>query len=52
MKTFLPDVNTLLALLDPRHLHHEAAHRWYEQRHPLRLLLCTHVVHGVLRVAS
>ena len=52
MKRFLPDVNTLLALLDPLHLHHEAAHRWYEQRSPLRLLLCAHVVHGVLRVAS
>jgi len=27
--TALLDVNVLLALTDPRHLHHEAAHRWF-----------------------
>jgi len=27
MKRFLLDVNALLALLDPMHVHHEAAHR-------------------------
>lgn len=52
MKAFLPDVNTLLALLDPLHLHHEAAHRWYAELSPLRLVLCPHVINGVLRVAS
>lgn len=52
MKTFLPDVNALLALLDPLHLHHEAAHQWYATRGPLRLVLCPHVINGVLRVAS
>jgi len=25
----LLDVNVLLALFDPRHVHHEAAHRWF-----------------------
>ena len=52
MRRFLPDVNTLLALLDPMHVHHEAAHQWYEERSPLRLLLCSHLVNGVIRVAS
>jgi len=52
MKGFLPDVNTLLALLDPMHLHHEAAHRWYARQKRPRLLLCSHVVNGVIRVAS
>ncbi len=52
MKRFLPDVNTLLALLDPMHVHHDAAHRWYAKRAPLRLLLCSHLVNGVIRVAS
>jgi toxin-antitoxin system PIN domain toxin len=28
--TALPDVNVLVALADPRHVHHEAAHRWFE----------------------
>jgi len=52
MKRFLPDVNTLLALLDPMHLHHEAAHHWYASQSPLRIMLCSHVENGVIRVAS
>ncbi|MCU0781575.1 MAG: hypothetical protein MUF04_10810 [Akkermansiaceae bacterium] len=52
MKAFLPDVNTLLAMLDPMHVHHDAAHRWYATRKRPRLLLCSHVVNGVIRVAS
>jgi predicted nucleic acid-binding protein len=52
VKRFLPDVNTLLALLDPMHVHHEAAHRWYAGKFPLRLILCSHVENGVMRVAS
>lgn len=52
MKRFLPDVNTLLALLDPMHVHHEAAHQWHAEQSPLRLILCSHVENGVIRVAS
>ena len=52
MNRFLPDVNTLLALLDPMHVHHEAAHRWYASQSPSRLILCSHVENGVIRVAS
>jgi uncharacterized protein len=51
MKRFLPDVNTLLALLDPMHVHHEAAHRWYANQSPCRLILCSHVENGVIRLA-
>lgn len=28
--TFLLDVNVLIALVDGDHMHHEAAHRWFE----------------------
>lgn len=52
MRRFLPDVNTVLALLDPMHVHHEAAHRWYASQSPLRIVLCPHVENGVIRVAS
>jgi uncharacterized protein len=52
VKSFLPDVNTLLALLDPRHIHHEAAHHWYAAQGAVQLVLCPHVINGVLRVAS
>ena len=52
MSRYLPDVNLLLALLDPMHVHHEAAHRWYAERSPMRLVLCSHLINGVIRVAS
>lgn len=52
MNRFLPDVNALLALLDPLHIHHEAAHHWYARRSPLRVVMCSHVENGVIRVAS
>jgi predicted nucleic acid-binding protein len=52
MTTYLLDVNTLLAMLDPMHVQHESAHRWYARRKKPRFLLCSHVVNGVIRVAS
>ena len=45
-------MNALLALLDPMHVHHDSAHQWYASQSPLRLLLCSHVENGVIRVAS
>jgi uncharacterized protein len=29
MTTFLPDVNVLIALIDPTHTQHETAHEWF-----------------------
>ena len=52
MKRYLLDVNALLALLDPLHVHHDAAHRWFENRSPMRLMICSHTLNGVIRVAS
>lgn len=52
MRRFLPDVNLLLALLDPLHVHHDAAHRWYRRNMPFQMLLAPHVENGVIRVAS
>jgi toxin-antitoxin system PIN domain toxin len=46
----LLDVNVVLALIDPRHVFHDAAHRWAET--PSEWLLCPVVENGVLRVAS
>lgn len=31
MKPTLPDVNVLIALLDPLHVHHERAHAWFAE---------------------
>ena len=52
MSRFLLDINALLALLDPMHIHHEDAHQWYEKTSPEQLMICTHVANGVMRVAS
>jgi predicted nucleic acid-binding protein len=52
VKSFLPDVNALLALLDPMYVHHDSAHQWYQRNFPLRLWICPHVENGVIRVAS
>ena len=52
MSRCLLDLNTLLALLDPRHVFHDASHRWVESRPDLRFLTCPLVQNGVVRVAS
>lgn len=52
MNRYLPDINTVLALLDPLHVHHDDAHRWYKDVSPVQLMICPHVENGVMRVAS
>lgn len=52
MKRYLLDVNALLALMDPSHIHHEPFHEWLEHKGKVTLLLCSHVENGVIRVAS
>ena len=42
----------MLALLDPRHVFHQAAHRWAAQTSDAVWLTCPIVQNGVLRVAS
>jgi predicted nucleic acid-binding protein len=49
---FLPDINTILALLDQKHVHHHDAHRWLEKRSTSGFLICPHVENGVIRIAS
>jgi len=45
-------VNSLLALLDPCHVFHEAAHAWVEDEREPEWLTCPIVQNGVIRVAS
>lgn len=52
MNRCLLDLNALLALLDPRHVFHEAAHAWVEHTPELRWLTCPLVQNGIIRVAS
>lgn len=49
---YLLDVNTLLALLDARHIFHDAAHAWAAKHAGVQWITCPLVQNGVLRVAS
>jgi predicted nucleic acid-binding protein len=49
---YLPDINTILALLDQRHVHHQDAHHWLGRNSSADFLICPHVENGVIRIAS
>lgn len=48
----LLDVNLLIALAWPNHVHHDAAHAWFGPRAPLGWATCTIVELGFIRVSS
>lgn len=48
----LLDVNVLVALFDPVHTHHEAAHRWFESKGPSGWASCPITGNGFVRVLS
>ena len=50
--TVLPDVNVLVALAWPNHLHHEAARGWFEKSHRGGWATCPLTESGFVRVSS
>lgn len=50
MSALLLDVNVLVALFDPAHLHHEAAHKWFARRGKASWATCPLTINGCLRV--
>jgi len=50
--TFLLDVNVLIALIDPAHVSHEAAHRWFEDRGQAAWATCPLTENGVIRIVG
>jgi len=48
----LLDVNVLVALFDPAHVHHDAAHAWFEGARPSGWATCPLTQNGFLRVVS
>jgi len=52
MIPYLLDVNVLLALSDPMHVHHEAAHRWFAEKGSQAWATCPITENGFVRVAS
>ena len=52
MTTYLLDVNLLLALTDPMHIHHEPAHRWFADKGQQAWATCPLTENGFIRIAS
>jgi uncharacterized protein len=51
VSTYLLDVNVLLALSDPLHVHHQAAHHWFAKASE-SWATCAITENGLVRVAS
>ena len=49
---WLLDVNVLLALMDPGHVHHEAAHRWWHTHLGKPWATCPITENGLVRILS
>ena len=52
MTPYLPDVNLLLALSDPMHIHHESAHRWFAAKGQQAWATCPLTENGFVRIAG
>ncbi len=50
--THLLDVNVLVSLFDPEHVHHETAHGWFASARALRWATCPLTENGLVRVLS
>lgn len=50
--TFLLDVNVLIALVDPAHVGHDAAHRWFEEEGHRAWATCPLTENGVIRIVG
>lgn len=50
--TFLLDVNVLIALIDPAHIGHDAAHRWFDAEGKDAWATCPITENGVIRIVG
>jgi toxin-antitoxin system PIN domain toxin len=50
--TYLLDVNVLIALIDPAHIQHDAAHQWFASHGRSSWATCPLTENGVLRIVG
>lgn len=50
--TFLLDVNVLIALVDPAHVQHDAAHAWFAKQGKKSWATCPLTENGVMRIVG
>ena len=52
MTIYLLDINLLLALTDPMHVHHELSHQWFAENGQQAWATCPVTENGFVRIAS
>lgn len=52
MTRYLLDVNVLIALVDPAHVHHEVVHEWFGRIGRLAFASCPITENGLLRIVG
>lgn len=52
MTTFLLDVNVLIALVDPSHVQHDAAHAWFARAGRRSFATCPLTENGLVRIVG
>lgn len=52
MSPALLDVNVLVALFDPFHVHHETAHQWFRSLRGEKWATCPLTINGCVRIMS
>ncbi|MFC5609986.1 TA system VapC family ribonuclease toxin [Variovorax soli] len=52
MTVFLLDVNMLIALIDPAHVHHDLAHNWFARKGRKGFATCPLTENGLLRIVG
>lgn len=52
MTTYLPDVNVLIALVDPSHVDHKLAHAWFANQGRQAFATCPLTENGLLRIVG
>lgn len=52
LRTALLDVNVLVALFDPDHVHHDAAHDWFAANRAAGWATCPLTENGLVRILS
>ena len=50
--TFLPDINVLIALIDPAHVGHDAAHAWFGKEGKRSWATCPVTENGLIRIVG
>jgi len=52
LTTYLLDINVLLALTDPAHVHHDLSHQWFVDKGQNAWATCPLTENGFIRIAS